>query len=160
MVIEGLLGSLLGGVFRLAPEVLKWMDRKNERGHELAMFDKQIEADKLRGDQKQVELELQAEVSRMSEGIAALRSGLEGQFKQSGIAWVDALNVSVRPVITYSFFGLYSMVKIAAYVTVIQAGTGWANAAAIIWTDADMGLLSGILNFYFLGRVFDKDKRG
>ena len=31
----GILGSIFGGVFRLAPEVLKWMDKKNEREHEL-----------------------------------------------------------------------------------------------------------------------------
>jgi len=31
----GIFGSLLGGLFRLAPEVLKWVDKKNERSHEL-----------------------------------------------------------------------------------------------------------------------------
>ena len=40
-MIETLLGGLLGGAFRLAPEVLKWFDRQGERGHELAMQDKQ-----------------------------------------------------------------------------------------------------------------------
>ena len=39
-MIETLLGGLLGGAFRLAPEVLKWLDRKGERSHELAMQDK------------------------------------------------------------------------------------------------------------------------
>ncbi len=38
-MIETLLGGLLGGAFRLAPEILKWLDRKGERGHELAMQD-------------------------------------------------------------------------------------------------------------------------
>jgi hypothetical protein len=37
----GVLGSILGGLFRLAPEVLKWLDKKNERQHELAMFNRQ-----------------------------------------------------------------------------------------------------------------------
>ena len=36
-MIETLLGGLLGGAFRLAPEILKWMDRNGERSHELAM---------------------------------------------------------------------------------------------------------------------------
>jgi len=34
----GLLGSIFGGLFRLAPEVLKFLDKKNERQHELNMF--------------------------------------------------------------------------------------------------------------------------
>jgi len=46
-MIETLLGGLLGGAFRLAPEVLKWLDRKGERGHELAMQDKVLEFEKL-----------------------------------------------------------------------------------------------------------------
>lgn len=29
-MIETLLGGLLGGAFRLAPEILKWLDRKGE----------------------------------------------------------------------------------------------------------------------------------
>ena len=37
-MIETLLGGLLGGAFRLAPEILKWLDRKGERGHERAML--------------------------------------------------------------------------------------------------------------------------
>ena len=48
-MIETLLGGLMGGLFRLAPEVLKWLDRKGERGHELAMQDKALEFEKLRG---------------------------------------------------------------------------------------------------------------
>ena len=46
-MIETLLGGLLGAAFRLAPEVLKWLDRKGERGHELAMQDKALEFEKL-----------------------------------------------------------------------------------------------------------------
>ncbi len=47
-MIETLLGGLLGGAFRLAPEILEWLDRKGERGHELAMQDKALEFEKLR----------------------------------------------------------------------------------------------------------------
>ena len=36
-MIETLLGGLLGGAFRLAPEILKWLDRNGERSHELSM---------------------------------------------------------------------------------------------------------------------------
>ncbi len=39
----GIFGTIFGGLFRLAPEVLKFLDRKNERSHELAMFNRQCE---------------------------------------------------------------------------------------------------------------------
>ena len=48
----GILGSVLGGVFRLAPEVLKFLDRKNERLHELKMFEQQCQLEAQRGAQK------------------------------------------------------------------------------------------------------------
>lgn len=48
----GILGGLFGGIFRLAPEVLKFFDKKNERQHELSMFDRQCELEKERGAQK------------------------------------------------------------------------------------------------------------
>ena len=48
----GVIGSVLGGVFRLAPEVLKYFDKKNERLHELSMFARQCELETLRGQQK------------------------------------------------------------------------------------------------------------
>ena len=42
--------------FRLAPEILKWLDRKGERSHELAMQDKALEFEKLRGAQRMAEI--------------------------------------------------------------------------------------------------------
>jgi hypothetical protein len=42
-MIETLLGGLLGGAFRLAPELLKWLDRQGERRHESTMQDKALE---------------------------------------------------------------------------------------------------------------------
>ena len=46
---SGIIGSIFGGLFRLAPEVLKLFDRKSERQHELAMFTLQTDLEKLRG---------------------------------------------------------------------------------------------------------------
>jgi hypothetical protein len=39
----GIFGSLVGGLFRMAPEVLKWLDKKDERAHELLMFGQQCQ---------------------------------------------------------------------------------------------------------------------
>jgi len=37
-MLESLFGGLLGGLFRLAPEILKFLDRKSERKHEIALL--------------------------------------------------------------------------------------------------------------------------
>ena len=43
----GLLGSIFGGIFRMAPEVLKYFDKANERQHELALFSRQCELEQI-----------------------------------------------------------------------------------------------------------------
>ena len=52
----GLLGSIFGGLFRLAPEVLKFFDKKNEREHELLMFSRQCELEQQRGQMRLAEI--------------------------------------------------------------------------------------------------------
>lgn len=155
-MIETLLGGLLGGAFRLAPEILKWLDRKGERGHELAMQDKALEFEKLRGAQRMQEIGASADTAWNVGALDALRESVAAQGKVSGVRWADALSISVRPVITYWFMALYCAAKTAAFTAAITAGAGWGDAVLHAWTEADQALWAGVLNFWFLGRVFDR----
>jgi hypothetical protein len=155
-MIETLLGGLLGGAFRLAPEIRKWLDRKGERGHELAMQDKAIEFEKLRGAQRMAEIGAAADAAWNTGAINALKEAVAAQGHQSGVRWADALSASVRPVITYWFMGLYCAAKTAAFAAALTAGAGWGEATLHAWTEADQALWAGVLNFWFLGRVFDR----
>jgi len=158
-VIETLLGSLLGGVFRLAPEVLKWIDRKGERGHELAMQDKALEFEKLRGAQKMAEIGAAAQEAWNTGTLAALKESVSAQGRITGVKWADALSISVRPIITFWFMTLFCAAKTCAFIAAINAGTDWSQAVLAAWTDADQALWSGVLNFWFLGRVFERVKQ-
>lgn len=158
-MIETLLGSLLGGVFRLAPEVLKWIDRKGERGHELAMQDKALEFEKLRGAQKMAEIGAAAQEAWNTGTLAALKESVSAQGRITGVKWADALSISVRPIITFWFMTLFCAAKTCAFIAAINAGTDWSQAVLAAWTDADQALWSGVLNFWFLGRVFERVKQ-
>ena len=102
-MIETLLGGLLGGLFRMAPEVLKWLDRRGERGHELATQDKALDFEKLRGAQRMGEIGASADAAWNTGAIEALREAVAAQGPQSGVRWADALSSSVRPTVTYLF---------------------------------------------------------
>lgn len=52
--------------------------------------------------------------------------------------------------------GLYCAAKTAAFAAGVNAGAGWGDAILHAWTDADQALWAGVLNFWFLGRVFDR----
>jgi hypothetical protein len=155
-MIETLLGGLLGGAFRLAPEILKWMDRNGERSHELSMQDKALEFEKLRGAQRMSEIGASADAAWNTGAIDALKEAVSAQGQRSGVRWADALSISVRPVITYWFMALYCAAKTAAFVGALNAGVTWIPAIQATWTAADQALWAGVLNFWFLGRVFDR----
>jgi hypothetical protein len=157
-MIETLLGGLLGGAFRLAPEFLKWLDRKGERGHELAMQDKALEFEKVRGASRMAEIGASADAAWNTGAMEAFKEAVAGQGRPSGVKWADALSTSVRPIITYWFMALYCAAKAAAFVATLNAGAGWGAAALTSWSEADQALWSGVLNFWFVGRVFERSR--
>lgn len=157
-MIETLLGGLLGGFFRIVPEVLKFLDAKNERAHELALQDKALEFQKLKGDQRIEEITAQGQQDWNTGALDALKTAIEAQVKPSGIPWVDALSSTVRPVITYWFMALYCSAKTAIFISAVNAGQVWHEAVKASWTTDDMAIWAGIINFWFLSRVFEKVK--
>ena len=153
-MLESLIGSLFGGLFRLAPEFLKWLDRKNERTHELSMFRLQTDLEKQRGT-------LTLEEKYVDHSTAALDAIGEAFREQSATAsasykWVAAASALVRPGITYVLFGLYVAVKLASLTYAIHSGALWRDVLIANWTDDDFAMLNMILTFWFVGRAIEK----
>ncbi|WKB50846.1 hypothetical protein [Eleftheria terrae] len=155
-MIETLLGGLLGGALRLAPELLKWLDRAGERRHELAMQDKALAFEQLRGAQRMAEIGAAADAAWGGGVMQALKEAVAAQGQRSGVKWADALSTSVRPVITYTFMGLYCTVKAAVLVAALNAGTSWQLSIPQIWTEGDQALWAGVLNFWFISRAWER----
>jgi hypothetical protein len=88
--------------------------------------------------------------------IEALREAVAAQGRPSGVKWADALSTTVRPVVTYLFVLMYAGVKLSTFVGSVQAGVGFGPALLATWTEADQALLSGILNFWFISRVWER----
>jgi len=88
--------------------------------------------------------------------IETLREAVRTQGEKTGVRWADALSSSVRPVITYWFMALYCAAKTAAFAAAIEGGADWGVAILHAWTEADQALWAGVLNFWFIGRVFDR----
>jgi hypothetical protein len=155
-MIETLLGGLLGGAFRLAPELLKWVDRKGERGHELLMQDKALEFEKLRGAQRMAEMGSQQDMAWNTGALEVLKESVAAQGRPSGVRWADALSTTVRPAVTYLFVLMYVGVKLSTFVGSVQTGGDFGAALLASWTAADQALLSGILNFWFVSRTWER----
>jgi len=152
-VMLTLIGSLLGFVTSAFPDLLKifrdWQDRK----HELAILDRQMEQMKLGHTQRLEEIEVQADVA---ESQALYRHDT-----LSGVAWVDALRATVRPVITYAFFTLFAAVKGSAlYVLIVVEGMLLAEALPQIWDAETQALWAAVVSFWFGSRSLAKFRKG
>lgn len=155
MILESsLLGSLFGGIFRLAPEVIKVFDRANERKHELKMFELSTELEKVKGEFKVEEKYVDYSVAQMQAIQAAAEA--EGKIASKSYKWVTAAVALVRPAITYAMFALYLIVKFTFIITGLSSGTDWATVVASNWTNDDWGVLTMILTFHFVGRPIEK----
>lgn len=152
-----LLSLLGGGLMRALPELIGLWNKKTDNAHELAMLDKQVELEKTRSDARKDEIVTQGDIDQTLALLASQKSALETQMQKVGIRWVDALNFLVRPLTTYFFLGMYGLVKVAMLVIALRAADPW-TAIIQCWSVDDGAILSGILSFWFVGRVFDKKK--
>jgi hypothetical protein len=154
----GIVGSLLGGIFRLVPEAFKFLDRKNEREHELAMFDKQCELEKVRGSQKLAEIGAQREATVDSGVMDAFSAAINQQTEmvKSAGGWVASLSASVRPVMTYYLLLLYGVFKTATIAIGYASGQPIPELLKNAWSVDDMALLSGVVNYWILDRTLAK----
>lgn len=156
-MIETLFGSLLGGVFRLAPELLKWLDRRGERDHELKMLNAEMEFAKIKGEIAMREADARMSVAELDAMAEAIKE--QGETSRAAGKMMAALSASVRPIVTYAFVTVYFLVKLAAYLLAVSQGGGWKEVLISMWSQDDMAILMLILTFHFVGRVWERQQR-
>jgi hypothetical protein len=154
----GILGSVFGGLFRMAPEVLKYFDKKNERVHELNMFARQCELETLRGQQKLAEIGAQREAAIDVGVMDAFQSAIEQQatmVKAAG-GWAASLSASVRPVVTYWVLFVWTFIHVWFAWNAWITGAPPVEVFKIMMSPDFSALLAGTINFWFLDRTLAK----
>lgn len=154
----GLLGSIFGGLFRLAPELMKFLDKKNERAHELSMFNLQCQLEQQRGAQRLQEIGAQRDMAVDTGVLDAFKSAIDQQAEMVKAAggWVAKLSASVRPVVTYWILLLWSFIHLWF------AWNAWLRGAPpevvfkTMLTADFAALVSGTLNYWFLDRTLQR----
>jgi hypothetical protein len=142
----------------MAPEVLKWLDKKDERQHELALFSRQCELEQMRGQMKLAEIGAQREAAIDVGVMDAFNNAITQQAEMVKAAggWVASLSASVRPVVTYWVLFVWS------FIHVWFAYNAWLNGAPAtevfktMMTPDFSALLSGTINYWFLDRTLSK----
>lgn len=153
-----LLSSLLGFGSAFIPEVLKLLQDRRDKAHELALI-------KLQGDilDKQADRDLEKTlISATGAQAVAVQESYQADIKatvEAGYGWVSALAASVRPVLTYGFFLLYVGVKVAQFHLLMDpilpwaSGVTFAEAIVLMWNGEDTAIFSAIVCFWFGDRI-------
>jgi hypothetical protein len=150
----GLLGSIFGGLFRLAPEVLKFLDKKNERQHELSMFQLQTDLEKMRGEFKMEEKYVDYSIQQMDTIKEAFKEQAQTA-KEAG--WFASFVTAItRPGLTWIAFGVYVAVKAAGLTIAFQTNANWAEVLTKSYDEDDFAMLNMMLTFWFVGRSIEK----
>jgi len=166
-----LLGSGLGGLLRLAPEVIKWLDQKDERRIELRRMDKQQALEAARANQQQAAALTAGDIEQGALEAKAYIESIRVQSKPTGNPTIDGINALVRPAITAWWMLLFTLVKtVIIAAAVIEVYIAWTAAAfaladlapllhafiAARWTPEDAAILSAIIMFWFTDRAIRK----
>lgn len=156
MIESAVLGGITGALARLAPEVIKALDRANERKHELKMNQHNLEVMKIQGSQQKDLASIQADSSQLIAGIDAIKAAYQNM--KTGFKFADSVSALIRPGVTVAVVGFWAATKVAAYMLLATGGLDWASALSATWTDNDWAMLSGVTNFWFMSRVFEKKR--
>ena len=158
MIVESLVGTIVGGLLRLLPEGLKFWQSKKDSDHEYRMAQLNFDSLKFQAE-KSIDLKrLDGEIQMSTGELQAIIEGNKVQGTQVGIKWVDALNQSVRPVLTYYYATMYAMVKLAVYCTYLTDGIDWKQSMIMLWSPDDMAVWASIVSFFFLDRTLRKSR--
>lgn len=147
-----ILGSLVGFAGSAVPAVLDHFQSKQKAKNELEILKVQGELAKQGVEMNLMEFRERAaddEHRRLIEHDISMQN-------DTGI--MGALRKSVRPVITYMFFGLFAAVKISTLMMALESND-FNTAITMVWDEETQAIFAAIISFWFGSRALSKGKK-
>lgn len=145
-----LIAALGGFVTSIFPDLMGMFRDRSDKKHELIIMQMQLDQQKAGHSMRLEEINAQADIA---EARAIYKT------YNTGIAWVDALNGTVRPVLAYAFFCMYLIVKIMQF-SMINLTNPLPWHFDMIWGVQDQAIFAGIIAFYYGQRAMQKIRQG
>lgn len=155
-----ILGSLLGAATRVVPEVIGIVDKRAERKHELAMVEATARIEQERHKLGMDLARIQGNMALDTKALDAFVAATEAQGKPTGVPLADALSALVRPVLTFWWaLVLYTVFLGAKFYLLVAASVPAAEAIVTMWGPEERAIVTSMLSFWFLDRVFVKFRK-
>ncbi len=168
-ILSTLISFLMGGL----PKLLEFFQDRNDKKHELALAQMQIERElELRKAgfeaQERVEqihtqqLELETNAKTNENLVNAQVAEMNAIYKhdeslQEGTSqWMKDLRAGVRSFITLGFFFLLVFVDVGLFIYGYNKGIEFPQLAEKLWDSNTQALFASIVAFHFGGRAFGK----
>ena len=148
-----ILGSLLGFAGSAVPAITDSFARKADHKHEIEKMKVMAELRSKGFDHEMKMYEQQGadkEHDRLIQHDISINKG-------TGI--IAGLQKSVRPVITYAFFGLFATIEITLLMQALEKGTDFAQAIQLLWDEDTKAIFAAIISFWFGSRAIEKARR-
>lgn len=148
-----LLGSLLGFAGSAVPAITDHFASKEDRKHEL---DKMRMHAELRKEGYDFDLKIHDAMGADNEHQRLIDHDIS---INKGTGFISGLQKSVRPVITYAFFGLFATIEITLLMDAIDKGTEFNEAIQLLWDEDTKAIFAAIISFWFGSRAIEKARR-
>ena len=144
--IIGILGALAG----LVPALLQFLSLKANNAQQLELKKLELEA-------ARQNISLQVDLANAQADIQQQQHVYTFAAGSSGVKWVDALAVFVRPYITLIMFHAWVALEAILLLYGIANGVELEKMAKMLWDEQVQGLFAAIVGFWFGDRM---GKRG
>lgn len=145
-----LLGSLLGFAGSAVPAVTDIFRDKADRKHE-------IDKMKAMAEMRQQGLDFDMQMyDKMGADKEHQRLIAHDTAIMQSTGWTSVLQKSVRPVITYAFFGLFATIEITLLMNALEMGTPFDQAIQLLWDEDTKAIFAAIISFWFGSRAVEK----
>ena len=152
-MITSILGSLIGFGGSAVPAIIDIFKTKQDNKQEIEKMKAMAE---LRAQGYDHDLKMYETMGADKEHDRLIQHDIA--ISKSG-GFIGALQRSVRPVITYLFFGLFIAIEVVLLKQVLSLGTPIDEAILVLWDDNTQGIFAAIVSFWFGSRAIDKMRK-
>lgn len=144
-----LITTILGALTGMVPGVLQFFTQKATNAQQLEL--------------RKLELQAAREGTALQVDLAHAQSDIQQQSriydfasKPTGIGWVDAVTVLMRPYITAVLFHMWMAVEIALLIYGIRAGFDLEKLINLLWDESAKAMLAAVVGFWFGNRMLNR----
>lgn len=146
-----LISTALGFITSFIPKLLDFYQDSKDKKHELDVMALQIEREVKLQESKAQAMMLQAE--------AKLEAGTythDIKIAEKSADWVTNMRSSVRPIVTYLFFGIFFFVEFVAAYVILNQGGDITQIVNTLWSESTQNIFAAIIAFWFGSRAIKK----